>query len=387
MSSSEKNYGGLADFLAKQLYPDLKLAIPAIFRSLKIPTKKLKAKRFKSPSSLLDALKSGNVKNNEFVVLECKPSTFGPYLRSHYLFPIIGSRTDMRLGPTLMSDTDGLDIFAMMAQISSHLKPVGLYPPINSSMSQVTLLPPDATCYGFLSPIPGVNELVPTISAIVSQDKINLCGASSLVTGIVRSVTQAMFIERDLPTEKYEELRQSGDIWYLDVCSAGTDIKPIHDGVVTELWGGLYASGHIEVDGGIQADALINGVMDSFKSAGYDPHFTQNMAENRDLIVYSKGMRFTLLPGSCIYTLHMDAELAIDYKRSRKTFDNVCDNLLEVILESAKKSDAKIMNPRDLDFTYTDSARSFSILESKAAKSIVDPVAMVVRDWHKKKGL
>ncbi|MFK9655368.1 hypothetical protein ACJEMS_07450 [Escherichia coli] len=385
MSSSEKNNGGWADFLASQLYPDLKLVIPAICRRLSIPTKKIKAKRFKSPGLLMDGLKSGHVKNNEFVVLECKPLTFGSYLRGHYISPFVGSRSDMRLGPTLTYENDDFNMLAIMAQVSSHLKPVGLFPPIDSKVSQISLLPSDAICYGFISQVPHVNNLISSMSAIVSQDKLSLCGTPSLVTGIVRIVTQSMFVEQGLPIEKYEELRQSGDVWYLDVYSEGTEVKPMLDGVVTEMWGGLYASGHIEMEGMINGEILINGVMDSFKSAGYEPEFSRNEVGAKDLYVFAKGMRFSIIPSSCIYSLHMDAELAIDYKKSRYTFDSVCNNLLEVILESAKKSEAKILNPNDLDFSYTDSAKSFSILESCSAEKISDPVAKVVRDWHRRK--
>ena len=77
--------------------------------------------------------------------------------------------------------------------------------------------------------------------------------------------------------------------------------------------------------------------------------------------------------------------MAINYKASRSVFDDICDNLLSVILESAKKHGAKIKNPKDLDFTYTDAAKSFSILESKTAGLISDPISIVVRDWHRKK--
>ena len=291
----------------------------------------------------------------------------------------------MRLGPTFFGEGDRYGTIAIMAQQSSHLKPVGLYPPIDSGISQLTLLPADATCYGFIGFIPEVQSLVSSISAIVSQDKISLCGSPSLVTGIIRVVTQAMFVEKGLPIEKYEELRQAGDTWYLDICSEGTEIKPMYDGAVTEVWGGLYASGHIEVEGGIQVKPLIDGIMDAFKSAGYEPEFLQNLAETKDMSILARGLRFTISPYGCIYSLHMDAELAINYKRNKDLFNSVCDNLQDVIIESAKKSDAKIINPRDLDFTYTDSAKSFSVLESRAADEISDPVAIVIRDWHRKR--
>ncbi|HDG7946279.1 TPA: hypothetical protein PCK92_004844 [Klebsiella pneumoniae] len=77
--------------------------------------------------------------------------------------------------------------------------------------------------------------------------------------------------------------------------------------------------------------------------------------------------------------------MAIDYRKNKNIFNGVCGNILEVIIEAASKSDATIINPRDLDFTYTDSAKSFTILESQRAEQIKDPVAIVVRDWYRKK--
>ncbi|WP_117262213.1 hypothetical protein [Klebsiella pneumoniae] len=139
------------------------------------------------------------------------------------------------------------------------------------------------------------------------------------------------------------------------------------------------------MEGELLAEPLINGVMDAFRNAGYNPEFVQNMASTRDLNIYARGMRFSIKPGTCFYSLHMDAELAMGYKKSRNTFNNVCDNLHDVIIESAKKSNVNLLNPRDLDFTYTDTAKSFSILESKGAGEIKDPVAIVVRDWFRRK--
>lgn len=386
MSDTENVTNKIIEVLVKELYKDVRLVIPSIFRVIKSPIKKALAKRFNNPEGLLEGLKTGSVKNNDLVVLECKPSMFGSYLRNHYLLPIIGMSSDMRLGPQFNCMVDGgFDFFAFTAQVSSHLKPVGLYPPIDDNLSQVTLFPSDAECYGFVGMMPGVNNLISSMPAIVSQDKVHLCGATSLVTGIVRVVTQAMFVEKGFPVEKYEEFRQSGDIWYLDVYSEGTEVKPIFDGVVTEMWGGLYASGHIEMEGSVQKSLLINGVMDSFKNAGYEPQYIENFAAGRDLTVYAKGMRFSLSPFSGLYSLHMDAELAINYQKSRSVFDSVCDNLLEVIIESAKINGAKVLNPKDLDFTYTNSAKSFSILESKYAEEISDPIAIAVRDWHRRK--
>jgi len=382
MPESEESSSGIKGWLAQQLYKDAKVIIPSIIRKLTIPTKKVIAKRFGSPEELLDALKSNKIKHDSFVAVECKPSTFGPFLRHHFLSPLSGISSNMKLGPTIDHE---IPEFAFLAQLTSYLKPVGLYPPIDDNLTQVTLYPSDATCCGYIGMVPGISNLITSLPAIVNQDKISFCGAPSVVIGVVRVVTQTMFQDRGIPIEVYEELRQSGDIWYLDVYSEGTEIKPLFDGVVTEMWAGIYASGHIEMEGNIQVDPLINGVADAFRNAGYAPVFNQNFAKGKEISILSEGLRFTLFPSGAIYTLHMDAEIGINYKKSRSSFDNICDNMLEVILEAAKKSDAKVNNPKDLDFTYTDSAKSFSTLESKSAEEISDPTAIIVRDWHRKK--
>ncbi|MCL0166990.1 hypothetical protein M2T55_32275, partial [Klebsiella pneumoniae] len=118
----------------KELYKDLKNSLPSIIKHIVKPYKKVAAKRFKTPESLLESLKNGSVKQNELIVLECKPTTFGSYLRSHYLMPFIGSSSDMRLGPKILSADNHFDIQIIFAQMCSHLIPVGLYPPIDNNL-------------------------------------------------------------------------------------------------------------------------------------------------------------------------------------------------------------------------------------------------------------
>ncbi|MBY8386388.1 hypothetical protein KX721_20985 [Klebsiella quasipneumoniae] len=382
MDEPEKGNNNITDFIIRQLYSDVKIWIPNLYQKLRIPGKKLNAQRFKSPEELLDKLKTGLVKDGDFVSVECKPSLFGPFLRYHMLSFINGFNCDMQLGPVIESDDPDMEI---LIRSSSYLKPVGLFPSIDKEISQLTLYPSDATCCGFIGVMPEVRALVTSLPAIASQNKISLCGAPSIVIGIVRVVTPAMFQERGLPIELYESLRQAGDIWYLDVHSEGTEIKPAFDGVVTEMWGGVYASGHLEMTGEIQLKPLIEGVIDAFKNAGYEADVTQNQVGNREVSVLSRGLRFNITPSSGMYSLHMDAEIGINYKNSKRVFDDVCNNVLHLFLECAKKCDVTINNPLDLDFTYTDSAKSFTILESGAANIINDPTAMVVRDWHRKR--
>ena len=89
-------------FLAQQLYPDLKSWLSSIGSKLSGPIRKARAEIFRSPTHLLNSLKAGSIKDGELVTLECKPSLFGPFLRTHFLSPFVGFKPDMRLGPPLV---------------------------------------------------------------------------------------------------------------------------------------------------------------------------------------------------------------------------------------------------------------------------------------------
>lgn len=370
--------------LTNQIYTDLKNCAPQLIKKLKIPLrlKKTNAPRLKSPWELQDALKSNKIKNNSWVVLECKPSPFGPYLRSHFLSVMIGNNTAMRRGPVLLSDNPTEQLFV---QMMSHLKPVGLYPPLSDELSQISLYPSDATVCGFISRMPGVNNLVTGIQAITSTEKTNCLNSPSLVTGIVRMITPTMFSESNIPLEIYEEFRQSGDIWYLDIFSEGTEIRPLYDGAVTELWGGLYASGHIEFEGEIYAEPLIDGMYECFKENGHTPGYTRNEVAMQEETIYSEGVRFVFHPQTSLYSLHMDTDLTSEYKENRLKFDNMCNGFLKIIDDVTKNSGAELKNPYDLDFSYTDAAKSFTVMKSEGAEKITDPIAISIRDWHRKK--
>jgi hypothetical protein len=55
-------------------------------------------------------------------------------------------------------------------------------------------------------------------------------------------------------------------------------------------------------------------------------------------------------------------------------------------VEVGKLSSTEIKNPYDLDFTYTDSDKAFTVLKSSSADEISDPIGMAIRDWHRKRG-
>ncbi|MEQ9210695.1 MAG: hypothetical protein RLN96_12835, partial [Pseudomonadales bacterium] len=143
-----------ASFLLQQLYPDVKNWLSTLAKYLRTPVKKANSKVFNNPSDLLGALKANEVQADEWVTLECKPSTFGPYLRNHFISPIIGNHTGMRLGPQIQG---GHPIMALMGQVTSHLRPVGIYPPIEDDLYQFCLYPSDSPVFGMIGLLPGTD--------------------------------------------------------------------------------------------------------------------------------------------------------------------------------------------------------------------------------------
>ncbi len=124
-----------------------------------------------------------------------------------------------------------------------------------------------------------------------------------------------MLTDIGIPIEQYEEIRQSGDIWFLDLSAEESVVEPHGDAITTEMWGGLYASGHIEIrDGELKLDPLIEGMVESMKKVGFEPHVTQNLAKRKEITVYAQGIRAVLDIQLPIYSIHMDSEIAIQRK-------------------------------------------------------------------------
>lgn len=370
--------------LTQQLYPDLKNWIPTLFRRMKTPLDKLRAPIYTSPSELLNALKSNQVKPNSWVTLECKPSMFGPFLRQHFITPFIGHHTSMRLGPSLLAENP---IMAIMGQVTSHLKPVGLYPPIDDDLYQICLYPSDTSVCGMVGLIPGIGDLVEYLPAISNAKNLTFCGVSCTARGIIRQADPKLLTDIGVPMEKYEELRQSGDIWFLDLAKEESEIKPYGDVVTTEMWGGLYASGHIEIQSGrLKLDPLVDGMAELIRKIGLEPHVIQNQATRKEKTVFGQGIRAVIDVQSPIYSIHMDSEIAIEYKTYKQKFDTVCQGYLQVINEVADDCSVHLANPNDLDFSYIDSAKSFSVLKSLGSEYIADPIGVAIRDWHRKRG-
>lgn len=353
-------------------------------RYFKTPLDKLRAPVFNSPSDLLNALKSNQIKPDSWVTLECKPSMFGPFLRNHFITPFVGHNTNMRLGPPLVADNPWM---AMMGQATSHLKPVGMYPPIDDDLYQICLYPADSTVCGMIGLIPGINQLVEHLPAVSNGKNLSFCGINCNVRGVVRQVDPKLLSDIGISIEQYEELRQSGDIWFLDLTADEAEIEPHGEAVTTEMWGGLYASGHIEIrEGQLKVDPLIEGMAESMRTAGFEPHVIQNQAKRKEITVYAQGIRAVIDIQAPIFSIHMDSEIALQYKESRRKFDAVCKGYLNSIKEVSKNCDVDVANPDDLDFTYTNADKAYTVLKSLGANHIADPVGIAIRDWHRKRG-
>ena len=371
-------------FIAQQLYPDLKTWIATFAKKLTTPVKKAKSPLFKTPSDILNALKANKLQPDGWVTIECKPFQFGPFLRNHFLSPIVGSRTDMRLGPPLASNHP---IMAIVGQVTSHLKPVGLYPPIDDDLYQICLYPSDSNICGMVGLMPGVNNLIEYIPAVTSAKNLTFSGVSCHAKGIVRQVSPKLLTDVGAPIEKWEELRQEGKIWFLDLSSEDSECTPLGEAVTTEMWGAMYASGHLEIKSGkLKLQSIVDGTADALKSQGFDPHVTQNQAGRQEIMVFSKGIRALIDTKAPLFSVHMDAEIAIDFKTNRENFDRICQSMLNHINESCKSQSVELVNPLDLDFSYTNSSKSFTVLKSIGSEYISDPLAVAIRDWHRKRG-
>lgn len=375
---------GTESFLSKQLYPDLKSWIVSLGRKLKNPVRRAQAEIFHTPDSLLESLKSGEVRDGDLVTLECKPAHFGPFLRDHFLSPVIGNKTDQRLGPPLQHAHPALGI---LAQTTSHLQPVGLYPPVGEGIHQACLYPSDAQACGFLGMIPGVNNVVTYIPALLPSRHTPYAGMPCNLTGVMRLVDAEILTDFGITPEDYEELRQSGEVWFLDATIDASECNPLNEGVTTELWGGLYASGHLEIsEGELSVERLIEGFEDAFSNQGFDPNLTQNKVKREEIVIFDKGIRSVIDWKSAIFSVHMDAELCIDFKDYRRKFDSFTKTLLDNISTICMENSVKLENESDLDFTYTDSTDAFSVLRSLSANEIQDPLAISIRDWHRSRG-
>lgn len=374
-----------AQELTRQLHADIKTWLATAAGWVKKKYGNVSRETYKSPAELLHALKSNLVNDGDRITLECKPALYGPFLRDHFLSPIIGNHTGMRLGPPLQHPNP---IFGLMAQVTSQLTPVGLYPPIGKGVSQAVLYPSDTTACGFQSIIPvlGINELVQYIPALLASRHTPFCNMPCHVTGCIRLLDSANLAESGFKPEIHEELRQAGTIWFLDATDNDSECNPLGDAVTTELWGGLYASGHLEIaSGSLRVDRMLEGLREAVTSGGYKPFVDQNQAGRKEIMIFSEGFRILMDSQLPYFSLHMDADLGLNFKSSRERFDRISISALENIRAICAEDSVELVNPLDLDFSYTDCAKAYSVMKSNGANNIKDPLTIAVRDWHRRR--
>lgn len=375
---------GAARELVQQLWSDAKACLPFLARKLTEMHRRATTSQFDSLPELRAALLGNQVENGALVKVACKPSPFGPYLRSHFLSPIIGRHTSLRLGPPLVHPNP---VMAIMAQATSQLMPVGLYPAIAANVNQVSLYPTEATAIGFVGLMPGINELVPSVPALIASRFLSCYGKPCEVTGVARLVDPTFLSGFGVGAERYEALRQQGAVWFLDATTDEAQCTPFGDDTVTELWGGIYASGHLEIgEGRLEVAKLVEGFGQAFADNGFEPDVQPNLAGRREIMVFAKGLRACVDTQQPFYSLHMDAELALDFDKSRQKFDRACKSILNNIRTVCSESSVDLKNPDDLDFSYTSSSKAFTVMKSMASDRIYDPLAISIRDWHRLRG-
>lgn len=370
--------------LTKLVYNDVKHYLVSLGKSIKKPFRKVGIKKFNAPAELRQALQKHEIKDGDWIKIKCIPSPFGPYLRTHFLMPFIGHHTNLRLGPPLLSPNP---ILGMMAQATSHLIPVGLYPSIDMNTQQACLYPIEGNVCGFIGILPGIRDLVTYTPALLATRHTMVFGVPCWITGIIRYVGASVFGVANLSPEDHEVVRQLGNVWFLDATDDESSCEPLEDAEPVELWGGIYASGHLEIKSGtLPIKSVIDIFSDSMKEAGFEPHVSQNQARRKEIGIYAQGLRALVDSQYPFFSVHMDAELSRDFGGYRTRFDKITDEILKGIQNECVSESVQLVNDFDLDFSYADSTQAYSVMKSLGADSIKDPLAMAIRDWHRTRG-
>lgn len=379
--SDDKNM----DYLTKLLYPDIKHLIIKLGKYLSSPIKRELSQVFQSPEELLDALKKNEVKDGDWITLSCIPSMYGPFLRNHILSPFYGSKSTMRKGPRIISADGNPTAFAL--DLISLLQPVGLYPRIDDNLYQINLYPIQSSVFGFISPLGNMTGT--NIPAISNSHNLRHQNLDCTVRGIIRMITPELLSNIGLPIEKWDDLRASGDLWFLDLSDNYSSVSPsTEEAITTEMWGGLYANGRLEIQPGssMKFDSIKDCIFESLQKISPDADITYGRDKNNNIteaFIFATGIRARLDAKRPIYSFHMDADLALDSSNSRAKFDNVIKTYLGFVEEAAKNESVEIDNLHDLDFSYTDSEKAYSVLRSGLAENMSNPVGVAIRDWHR----
>jgi len=331
------------------------------------------------------AFQKGDVVAGDMITLECLASPFGPFLRNHVLMPFIGTDSSMRLGPIIVHNQHPHPIFGLMENMANHWMPVGLLPPVCRGVHHVYLYPADAMASGVVGLMPNAEQFVVRLPAFFRDDQVPLLGNTVRAFGRVGVVGAEAAYEGGLSPELFESVRQIGRIMYIDFTDEYAEVKVISN-AHREFWGGLYACGHVEFDGELSLKSWLEAFADAATVAGFSPQIMQNLGTWNGYFLFARGFRAMIFSDAPVYSLHMDAELSLDFGTYKRKFDTILDKLLQNINEACTQESAVIINPLDVDFSYVDSTRAYSVLKSKSADELQDPLLMVVRDWHRSRG-
>jgi hypothetical protein len=262
-----------------------------------------------------------------------------------------------------------------------------LYPPLDEGLSQACLYPSDSKTFGFIGLMPGVSNMVQYVPAILSSRHTPYCNMPCHVTGVIRLIDMHSLTNAGFSPEIYEEIRQSGNIWFLDATHEDSECNPLGEAVTTELWGGLYSSGHLEiVSGSLKHARVIEAFRSALESEGLKPQVSSNSAGRQKFLLFAKGVRICIDSKAPFYSLHMDSELALNFNKARTRFDRICCNALKNITQICKDDSVELKNENDLDFSYTDTTNAFTVLKSLGADNISNPLIIAIRDWHRRRG-
>lgn len=369
--------------LALAIYSDLRDFVISNWSRMVAYARRSTARKFATLPELIEALEAGQVPPDTVVRFEGRPVSFGPTIRQPYMAPVVGTHTGQRLGPPIVSHNAAL---ALLGQTLTHWAPVGFFPPPADELVQGYVYPTDAQACGTLSMLP-FGPRIPYLPLLAHKRHLHRFDRASAITGTVRMLGPHDFQELKIDSAKYEVLRKSGNVWFLDLSGDESQAlagKQEDDGA--QLWGALYACGHFEFEKSPNREHLIEAFVNAFSHCGWKVGLIRE-AKSGDTILAGTGVRMAVGGGNRgpVYSLHMDAEMLTGYGEAHVKFQSLIKKLLLAAQEVFDANGTELLNPRDLDFCYVKEAKSFTVMRSNHADRLSHPVAVSIRDWHRRK--
>jgi hypothetical protein len=189
---------------------------------------------------------------------------------------------------------------------------------------------------------------IPHLFALFGERHIPYCGEPCRITGVVRAISDADFTNSGFTQEDFEKIRHKSSVWMLDVTGDDSECNLLtRSEEMPELWGALYASGHLELArGNILVPSVVDMFVDILKDSEFaDVNVVTNHAGMREIAVFGRGVRATIGTQSPFYSVHMDVELTKGFEAARVKFDRICDRALDTLCHISKIESAVITNP------------------------------------------